>query len=148
VDALIEIVLGTFGEIKMMNENIKKASDTPGYSLALFAESLYLLNLLVIPGIAFLILVWFFFKYENDAPPLAGCHLRQTFSASIWAGLLLMLVPWVIFAITGYDAPYTWVFVISYFIVCHSILIFLGIFGLMKAMAGEIFHYPIIGPST
>jgi len=132
----------------MMNENIKKASDTPGYSLALFAECLYLLNLLVIPGIAFLILIWFFFKYENDAPPLAGCHLRQTFSASIWAGLLLMLVPWVIFAITGYDAPYTWVFVISYFIVCHSTLIFLGIFGLMKAMAGEIFNYPIIGPSS
>ncbi|HEC84722.1 MAG: hypothetical protein DRR08_08450 [Candidatus Parabeggiatoa sp. nov. 2] len=116
--------------------------------MAVIAESLYLLNLLVIPGIAFLILVWFFFKYENNSPSLAGCHLRQTFSASIWVGLLLLLVNGVIIAAAGYNTPITWIIVIPYFIICHSALVLLGIFGLAKAMVGEKFHYPIIGPSS
>jgi uncharacterized membrane protein len=125
-----------------------KTLQKPEHFLAIVAESLYLLNLLVLPGIAFLILMVLYFKYENSALPIVGCHLRQTFSATIWAGLILMLVIWVIFEIGGYNTPYTWLIAIIYFIIFHNILVFLGIFGLIKAMAGEKFHYPIIGPSS
>jgi len=96
----------------------------PGQSLAIIAESLYLINLLVLPGFAFLVLMWLYLKYENYSE-LAGCHLRQAFSASIWV----------------------WVIVILYFTICHSTLVILGIIALVKAMAGQMFHYPIIGPS-
>lgn len=131
-----------------MSQAEPKSSRVPGQSMAIFAESLYLINLLVLPGLAFFVLIWFYLKYEHRSPPLAGCHLRQTFSASIWAGLLLVLVNWVIIASAGYETPYTWVIIIPYFLVCHSTLVLLGIFGLTKAMAGEMFHYPIIGPSS
>jgi len=134
-----------------MNEEIVyKPSDIPGYFLAVGAESLYLINLLVFPGLAFFILAWLYFKYENkyeSISPLAGCHLRQTFSASIWAGLLLILVIWVIF-MAGGNKPYVWVTVVLYFILCHFTLVFLGILGLSKALAGQKFHFPIIGPSS
>jgi len=131
-----------------MNQNAQQISKKPAHCLAIVAESLYLLNLLVLPGIAFLILMVLYFKYENSSSLTVGCHLRQTFSATIWAGLLLMLVIWVIFEIGGYDTPYTWLIAIIYFIIFHNILVFLGIFGLIKAIAGEQFHYPIIGPSS
>lgn len=114
--------------------------------LAIIAESLYLINLLLLPGIAFFILTWFYLKHEMHSE-LAGCHLRQTFSASIWAGMLLLLVNGVIILAGGYNSAYVWMIVISYFTICHSILVILGIIGLVKAIAGEKFHYPFIGPS-
>ena len=120
----------------------------PGKFLAVTAESLYLLNLLVIPGIAFLILTWLYLKYENNSPPLASCHLRQSFSASIWAGLLLLLVTSIVFFAGGFNSPYLWVMMILYFTICHSSLILIGTFALVKALAGEKFHYPIIGPTS
>ncbi len=119
--------------------------DVPGYTLAMLAESLYLINLLLLPGLAFVILVWLYFKYASNAPPLASDHLRQTFSASIWAGLLLIMVNGIIIITGGYQAPYTWVIVIWYFTIGHSVLVLLGIVGLAKAMAGKSFRYPLIG---
>ncbi|TGN99773.1 cytochrome C oxidase subunit III [Candidatus Thiomargarita nelsonii] len=127
--------------------NVQKNAECHKQSLGVVAESLYLINLLLLPGLAFLILAWLYFKYENRAPSLAGCHLRQTFSASIWAGLLLVFVNGVIILGMGYKTPYTWLIVIPNFIICHSTLVLLGIFGLVRALDGKRFKYPFIGPS-
>jgi uncharacterized Tic20 family protein len=114
--------------------------------LAIMAEAFYLLNLSFLPFLGFFILVWLYFKYENYSE-LASCHVSQTLSASIWAGLLLLLVTGVIVLAVGYDSAYTWIIVIVYFIICYSTLVILGIIGLVKAMGGKQFHYPVIGPS-
>ncbi|BAP54634.1 hypothetical protein THII_0337 [Thioploca ingrica] len=129
-----------------MIQTIQEPFQVPGYTLAVLAESLYLINLLLLPGLAFIILLWLYVKYENHSPPLASCHLRQTLAASIWAGLLLILINGIIIAMGGYKAPYTGVIVILYFTTCHSLLVLLGIFGLSKAMAGKLFRYPLMGP--
>ena len=50
-----------------------------------------------------------------------------------------------IVAFGGYDASYTWMFVVLYFTACHSTLIFLGMVGLAKAMAGKPWRYPLVG---
>ena len=42
-----------------------------GQSLALAAESLYLINLLVLPGLGFLALLWLYFRRRANAAPLA-----------------------------------------------------------------------------
>jgi uncharacterized membrane protein len=128
-------------------KNIKENSCINDKTLAIIAESLYLMNLMLIPVLGFLILTVLYFKYEKCSSALAGCHLRQTFSATIWAGMLLILVNGVILMAGGYQAPYTGVIVVLYFTICHSTLIFLGMYGLVKAMAGERFHYPLIGPT-
>lgn len=120
-------------------------ASTPGIELAVAAESLYLVNLLLVPGIGFLILLLLYFKHRRTTPPLALSHLEQTFFASLWAGALLVVVNLFIILLGGYTGAYTWMIVIIYFTVCHSTLILLGMFGLSKAMAGKCFRYPLIG---
>jgi uncharacterized Tic20 family protein len=116
-----------------------------GQALAVAAEVLYLVNLLLLPVLAFLALVLLYARRVRQAPPLAVCHLRQTMSASIWAGLILVMVNAAIIGLGGYDAPYTWVVAVLYFTVCHTTLVVLGSVGLAKAMAGKPFRYPLVG---
>lgn len=119
--------------------------EVAGSALATAAEALYLTNLLLAPGFAFAVLVWLYMKHIGSAPPLAQCHLRQTLSASLWAGVLLVIANGVILVLGGYHAPYTWVIVVLYFVTCHATLVLLGTLGLAKAMAGKAYRYPLIG---
>lgn len=119
--------------------------EIPGQSLAVWAEVLYLSNLLIAPGLAFLLLLWLHFKRSASTPALAVCHLRQTISASLWAGVLLVIANAAIILLGGYAAPKTWMIVIIYFTTCHSTLVLLGVLGLAKAMAGQKFEYPLVG---
>lgn len=120
-------------------------TETPGQSLAIWAESLYLVNLILLPGLAFLALLWLYFKRRTGTPRLAVCHLRQTISASIWAGALLVIANMLILLLGGYTAPTTWMIVIIYFVTCHSTLVLLGVLGLSKALAGQQYVYPLVG---
>jgi hypothetical protein len=117
----------------------------PGTSLAVTAEALYLVNLLLVPGLAFAVLLVVYLRRIGTAPPLARCHLRQTLFASLWAGVLLVAVNGLILALGGYDAPNTWVILVLYFTTCHATLVLVGVLGLAKAMAGQPYRYPLIG---
>lgn len=117
----------------------------PGQTLAAQAELLYIANLLLMPGVGFIILLRLYFKHRASAPALAVCHLRQTVSASIWAGILLVIANLAIFLLGGYTSANTWTVAILYFTTCHSTLVLLGILGLAKAMAGQNFVYPLVG---
>ena len=119
--------------------------ESPGQSLAVWAEVLYLSNLLIAPGLAFAILLWLYFKQRSGCPALALCHLRQTVSASVWAGALLVIANAAIILLGGYAAPNTWVIVILYFTTCHSTMVLLGVLGLAKAMAGQKYVFPLVG---
>ncbi len=112
--------------------------------VAVWAESLYLANLLIAPGLAFLALLWLARQAAAQAP-LARGHCRQTIAASLLAGLLLGLASGLILLLGGFDQPATWVVLILYFTCCHSALILLGVLGLVKALAGQPFRYPLIG---
>ena len=117
----------------------------PGEGLAIAAESLYLANLLLAPGLAFAALLWLYLSRRREAAPLATAHLDQTVSASVWAGVLLIGVNGAILLVGGYDGPNVWTVVIVYFTVFHSTLVVLGILGLAKAMAGQCWRYPLVG---
>ena len=117
----------------------------PGQGLAVTAEVLYITNLLLLPGLAFIALLGVYFTKIKTAPELAGCHLRQTLSASLWAGALLLVVNIIIVLLGGYRSPNTWMVVIIYFTTCHATLVLLGVMGLARAMAGQCFRYPLVG---
>jgi len=121
---------------------------TPGQSLAVLSEALYLANLLLAPGIAFGLLVWLWLKYKDSAPPLARQHLRQTTFVSLYGGLLITVLSAVFILAGGLAWEWTWVMVIMYFTCIHSTLVIFGSFGLAKAMAGQTWRYPIIGPAV
>jgi len=116
-----------------------------GIGLAVAAEVLYLANLLVLPLIAFLTLGALFLRCDKETPPLAAAHLKQAFSGSLWAGILLVVINVPILALGGYGGVHTWILIILYFTVCHSALVLLGVVGLAKAMAGQCWRFPLVG---
>lgn len=120
-------------------------SDPEGQALAVWSEALFLANLLLAPGLAFLALAWLWFKRRRSAPPLARCHLDQTMSASVWAGVLLVIANLAVIAFGGYDSSTTWVVVIIWFTCIHSTLVLLGMFGLSRALAGKEWVFPLVG---
>jgi hypothetical protein len=127
------------------------SNDTPrnDVGVAVAAESLYLTNLLLLPGLAFLVLLWLWRRYRRAGSPLgsplARSHLAQTLSGSLWAGVLLIVANGLILLLGGYEGAYTWVVLITYFTLCHSSLVVLGAFGLAKAMAGQCWRFPLVG---
>jgi hypothetical protein len=118
----------------------------PGQRLAVTAEALYLINLLLAPGLAFFALVWLWIKHKDSAPPLAYQHLRQATYVSVVGGVLIVFLSAILILLGGLNRPWTWVVVITYFVCVHGTLVLFGMFALAKAMAGEAWRYPIIGP--
>ncbi len=118
----------------------------PDNKLAVVAESLYLCNLLLLPGLAFIVLLLLYRQQRKVASPLALCHLRQSIAASIWAGVLLLPFTVLTVAVGGYDSIVAWTWALLYFTTCHATLVLLGVVGLSKAMAGQSWRYPVIGP--
>jgi hypothetical protein len=128
-----------------MRPSASEEHPVPGYGVAVAAEILYVVNLLLLPGLAFLLLLILYVGQRRKAPPLASSHLAQTISASLWAGALLIIVNILILQLGGYDGPWTWVVLIIWFTICHASLVMLGIIGLSRAMAGLCWRYPLVG---
>ncbi|MBP9227873.1 MAG: hypothetical protein KBF41_07145 [Azonexus sp.] len=118
-----------------------------GQNLAVLAEALYLINLLLLPGLAFLILAGLWFKFRDSAPLLARQHLRQTTFVSLIGGLLIVVLSGLILGLGGLHWEWTWVTLILYFTCIHSTLVLFGMYALIKAMNGQMWRFPIIGPA-
>jgi alanine-alpha-ketoisovalerate/valine-pyruvate aminotransferase len=122
-------------------------SEDDDRDLAVIAEGLYLANLLLIPGIAFAILFWLWLKNRNTASLLARQHLKQTTFVSLYGGLLIVSLSAIFIGVGGLYWEWTWVVVIMYFTCIHSTLVMFGMYALAKAMAGQVWRFPVIGPS-
>jgi hypothetical protein len=128
------------------DDNFGVVEEKAGQALAVLAESLFLINLMLLPGIAFAILAGLWLKHRDSAPPLARQHLRQATLVSLWGGALIVVLGAIIILAGGLDAAWTWVVLILYFTCIHSTLILLGMYALIKAMAGQRWRFPLIGP--
>ena len=122
------------------------AEEKAGQNLAVLAEALYLINLLLLPGLAFAGLLALWLKNKDSAPPLARQHLRQTTFVSLVGGFLIVTLSGLILALGGLDWAWTWVVHVLYFTCIHSTLVLFGMYGLIKAMAGQVWRFPLIGP--
>ena len=123
----------------------REPAEIPGYRLAVAAESLYLVNLMLAPGLAFMPLAWLWLKHGRDAAPLARCHLDQTFWVSLIGGTAIVVAIALVIAAGGLDWAWTWVIVVLYFTLIHSTLIMFGMVGLAKALSGKLYVYPLVG---
>ena len=120
----------------------------PGQNLAVIAEALFLANLLVAPGVCFAVLLWLWQRNKDDAPRLARQHLKQATYVSLWGGLLIVTLTSLFIALGGLQWEWTWVVVILYFTCIHSTLVLFGMFALVKALAGQVWRFPLIGPAV
>ncbi len=120
-------------------------SAVPGFGIAVAAEALYLVNLMLLPGVAFVALLVLWWRHHNGTPPLARNHLAQTMAGSLWGGAALVTGVASILLMGGFDAPNTWVVLVLYFTTCHTTLILFGALGFAKALSGKPYVYPLIG---
>jgi len=127
-------------------DNFGFSEEKAGQNLAVLAESLFLINLLLLPGLAFAALFALWLKNRDSAPPLARQHLRQTTFVSLVGGFLIVVLSGLILALGGLDWAWTWVVLVLYFTCIHSTLVLLGMYGLIKAMSGQVWRFPLIGP--
>ena len=118
----------------------------PGPRLAVVAEALFLANLLVAPGLAFLVLLVLWRRHRDDASLVVRNHLHQTVIASLYGGAMLVGVSVGIFLLGGFDDPWSWVLGILYFVSFHATLVIFGVVGLNHAILGRSWQYPFIGP--
>jgi uncharacterized Tic20 family protein len=116
-----------------------------GKSLAITAQSLYLVNLMIAPGLAFVLLLLLYGFNRGRADALAMNHLSQTVGVSLVGGALIVVASTVLLLLGGLDSGYIWMVVILYFILIHSSLILMGVMGLVKAMDGQHYVFPLIG---
>ena len=102
---------------------------------------------MLLPGLAFLILLYLFISRHKSLPPLAKSHLEQTMSACVWIAFMLLVGSSSIFAMSyaGVEDVTLWMIVVIVFTMIHASMVFLGIFGLAKALAGKCYRYPIVG---
>ncbi len=118
----------------------------PGPRLAIVAEALFLANLMVAPGIAFVAMFVLWRRHRAHPDPLVRNHLEQTVFASLWGGAFLVGMSLVIFLLGGFESPAAWVLAILYFVCFHATLILLGVIGLNRAILAQRWRYPLIGP--
>lgn len=123
------------------------AGRVEGQNLAITAEALYVTNLLLLPFIAFALLVVVFLKTHRRAPALARAHLEQTLTASVWIAVLFIAATGGIMLLRmwGMEDVNVWIIIIIAFTTVHASMVLLGVVGLAKAMAGKCWRYPFVG---
>ncbi len=113
--------------------------------LASWGAGLYLLNLLLIPGLGFVLLILLYQKNKNSSGAFVLHHLRQNLVAMVASGVAIVGISLAILLLGGFNSPWTWMVFILYGVTIHATLVLLGVLSLVKASNGEDFQYPLFG---
>lgn len=130
-----------------LDDSTRETPPAAGQGLAVLAESLYVINLLLLPFLAFIALALLFVKKHATAPPLARSHLEQTVTASIAIAIMFAACAGIIMLLRsrGLEDVNVWIIVVIVFTIIHATMVLLGVLGLAKAMAGKCWRYPVVG---
>lgn len=107
-------------------QDIKNASDAALASL---------LNLTILPVLGFILLLLVFRKTRVNS--IGRYHAMLGIKINIIAAAVLFIVSAFMIALGGFDSPWTWVYVISYFTLVHTIFIVIAIWALVRAWSGD-----------
>ena len=113
--------------------------------LATWAATLYLFNLLLTPGLAFVILIYLYQTNKNDCGEFVLRHHRQNLLAMVVSGVAIIGVSIAILLLGGFNSPWTWMVLVLYGVTIHATLVLLGVLSLVKAGNGEAYQYPLFG---
>jgi protein-S-isoprenylcysteine O-methyltransferase Ste14 len=94
-----------------------------------------LLNLTLLPIISFIFLL---VTYKKTAPnSIDRYHTVLGIKLNSIAAVVLLVVSGLMIFLGGFDSPWTWVYVISYFTMVHTLFIIIAIWALVRAWSGE-----------
>ena len=103
---------------------------------AIIYQSLYLMNLLLLPGIAFFILLWKFSKNHKKIG-WHRFHLYRSLQLAICSGFCLVIVPCAILLLSNsYESSF--VLLLVYFVTTHALFVLIGMLNLSRAMAQKL----------
>lgn len=96
-----------------------------------------LLNLTILPVVSFIAL---FLIYKKTQPNnIDHYHAVLGIKINVIAAIALFLVSALMILFGGFNSPWTWVYVISYFTIVHTVFIVLAIWALVRAWSGDKF---------
>lgn len=94
-----------------------------------------LLNLTILPLIGFIALLVIYRKTEDDT--IGRYHAFLGIKINVAAATVLFLVSALMILLGGFNSPWTWVYVISYFTIVHTFFIVLALWALVRAWSGD-----------
>ena len=112
--------------VKTNELQLKRASDAALASL---------LNLTILPVISFIALLLIYRKTEPDT--IDRYHAVLGLKINIIAATVLFLVSALMILLGGFNSPWTWVYVISYFTIVHTFFIIFALWALVRAWSGD-----------
>lgn len=94
-----------------------------------------LLNLTLLPVISFIALLW---QRKKTSPNTIGrYHNDLGIKLNIIAAGVLFVVSALMIVFGGFDSPWTWVYVITYFTIVHTGFIIIAVWALVRSWSGE-----------
>jgi len=104
--------------------------------LAIIYQSLYLANLLLVPVLSFILLL-FYLSQNKSLSNFNRIHLIRSIQISIFAGFMLGIAPtFYIFYSAQFDISV--ILSIFYFVILHVAFVLIGIFNLSRAMSRKL----------
>lgn len=94
-----------------------------------------LLNLTILPVVSFIALLLIYKKTTTGM--IDHYHAKLGIKINLFAAAALFLVSALMILLGGFDSPWTWVFVISYFTIVHTIFIVFAIWALVRSWSGD-----------
>lgn len=104
--------------------------------LAVIYQSLYLANLLLLPALSFLILLYFLFN-KNKQPRWAVIHLYRAIQLSILAGICIVIIPFLVIWLSP-EFEASLMVMLLYFVTLHAGFVLIGMLNLSRAMARKL----------
>lgn len=107
-------------------KTIKRASNAAAASL---------LNLTLMPVFGFIWLLSLLNKTDSDG--IDRYHVILGIKLNLIAAVALFVVSGLMILMGGFNSPWTWVYVISYFTFVHTIFIFVAVWAMVRAWSGQ-----------
>ena len=112
--------------MKSDETHLKRASDAAMASL---------LNLTILPVFGFIALLLIYRKTKPGK--IDHYHALLGININLAAATALLLVSTLMILLGGFDSPWTWVYVITYFTLVHTIFIVFALWALVRAWSGD-----------
>ena len=112
--------------VKANELQLKRASNAALFSL---------LNLTLLPVISFIGLLLIYPKTEANT--IDRYHVLLAIKINISAAIVLFLVSSLMIFLGGFNSAWTWVYVITYFTLVHTIFIIFAVWALVRAWSGD-----------
>ena len=94
-----------------------------------------ILNLTLLPVLGFIALLLLYKKTE--AKQIDRYHVLLGIKINIIAAIALFFVSALMILFGGFNSPWTWVYVISYFTIVHTIFIVIAVWALVRSWSGD-----------